>query len=678
MQHLFHNSQGKEEWRCKWCRQNYQLSGGNHAIKRHLNEYHQIFEDSSADTRAKNIQINIENAMTAAAAYPQKRRKLNDSDGGTLPLDGDVIEVLYVKFIVACNIPLRLVECPEVRAFISYLNKDVDRWLNTSHHTIREWVMRQFKNEKAVAKIRLQKARSKIHISLDIWTSTNNKGIMGITAVYIEEEGQLDHTVLAVKEIEGNHQGENLAPLVMEVIKDWEIAEKLGYFVMDNASNNDTMMRWISKGKLANSVYFDSILLKTLEMLHEYGIQYDSQHHRLRCQGHVLNLSVNSFLYVTDSDYLEEDDDVPGQLKQSLKDIKKWRKFGPIGKLHNIVVDIQSSAIRMQEFLILSRGTRPVRDNKTRWNSMEAMIKRSITSPVFEAIRKYVQRHITEDLAKDELTDADWSVLRDIHEFLDRLLQTTLALESHNSTLDKVLPAMDFVLEQFEVFKEKHKYHPMLGPMFDSGWAKMDKYYTLTDESPAYLAAIILNPNFKWQYIQSNWKLDWLPRARTMMEEFWQSYKLQTSSISTPTLIPEPTQGLGQALASSSNNEFNIWMRRHQSVPNLDDEYARYCASDCTYDVDPRSWWLEKTQQASFPNLSKMALDILSIPAMSADPERLFSSAKLCLTDLRNKLGIDILEAFECLKSWYKIKAFREESKWREEIFGKEAQLLPN
>lgn len=124
------------------------------------------------------------------------------------------------------------------------------------------------------------------------------------------------------------------------------------------------------------------------------------------------------------------------------------------------------------------------------------------------------------------------------------------------------------------------------------------------------------------------------------MEEFWQSYKLQTSSISTPTLIPEPTQGLGQVLASSSSNEFNIWIRRHQSVPNIEDEYARYCASDCTYDIDRRSWWLEKTQhwlslsqQASFPNLSKMALDILSIPAMSADPERLFSSAKLGSTE---------------------------------------------
>jgi hypothetical protein len=93
-----------------------------------------------------------------------------------------------------------------------------------------------------------------------------------------------------------------------------------------------------------------------------------------------------------------------------------------------------------------------------------------------------------------------------------------MALESHNSTLDTVLPAMDFVLEQFEVFKD----HPFLGPMFDSGWAKMDKYYTLTDES----RAIILNPNFKWQYIQSNWKLDWLPRTRTMMEEFWHASNL--------------------------------------------------------------------------------------------------------------------------------------------------------
>ena len=67
--------------------------------------------------------------------------------------------------------------------------------------------------------------------------------------------------------------------------------------------------------------------------------------------------------------------------------------------------------------------------------------------------------------------------------------------------------------------------------------------------------------------------------------------------------------------------------------------------------MDSRSWWLEKTQQISYPNLSRMALDILSIPAMSADPERLFSSAKLLISDLRNKLSMDIIKAFKYLKS---------------------------
>ena len=47
-----------------------------------------------------------------------------------------------------------------------------------------------------------------------------------------------------------------------------------------------------------------------------------------------------------------------------------------------------------------------------------------------------------------------------------------------------------------------------------------------------------------------------------------------------------------------------------------------------------------------------MALDILSIPAMSAEPERLFSGAKITITDCRNRLGIKSIEAIECLKSW--------------------------
>jgi hypothetical protein len=45
-----------------------------------------------------------------------------------------------------------------------------------------------------------------------------------------------------------------------------------------------------------------------------------------------------------------------------------------------------------------------------------------------------------------------------------------------------------------------------------------------------------------------------------------------------------------------------------------------------------------------------MALDILTILAMSAVPECLFSSANITISDRRNRLYSDTIEAIECLK----------------------------
>jgi len=53
------------------------------------------------------------------------------------------------------------------------------------------------------------------------------------------------------------------------------------------------------------------------------------------------------------------------------------------------------------------------------------------------------------------------------------------------------------------------------------------------------------------------------------------------------------------------------------------------------------------------PDLARFALDMLAIPAMSAECERVFSSAKHLITDARNRLNPDIIEANECLKHWF-------------------------
>jgi hypothetical protein len=49
-----------------------------------------------------------------------------------------------------------------------------------------------------------------------------------------------------------------------------------------------------------------------------------------------------------------------------------------------------------------------------------------------------------------------------------------------------------------------------------------------------------------------------------------------------------------------------------------------------------------------------MARDIFSIPGMSAEVERLFSSTKLMIPDHRNRVKPELVEAGECIRSWAK------------------------
>jgi hypothetical protein len=58
---------------------------------------------------------------------------------------------------------------------------------------------------------------------------------------------------------------------------------------------------------------------------------------------------------------------------------------------------------------------------------------------------------------------------------------------------------------------------------------------------------------------------------------------------------------------------------------------------------------LWKAHAKMFPRLAQLARDIFSIPAMSAEVERLFSSTKLMLPPTRNLLQPNGIEAGECI-----------------------------
>ena len=78
-------------------------------------------------------------------------------------------------------------------------------------------------------------------------------------------------------------------------------------------------------------------------------------------------------------------------------------------------------------------------------------------------------------------------------------------------------------------------------------------------------------------------------------------------------------------------------------------------------DISAIEWWLLLEQRQRLPLLSKMAIDIYSIPPMSSEPERVFSGTKHTISDQRCSLKIEAIELLECLKSWFRIGIFTQE-----------------
>jgi hAT family C-terminal dimerisation region len=73
---------------------------------------------------------------------------------------------------------------------------------------------------------------------------------------------------------------------------------------------------------------------------------------------------------------------------------------------------------------------------------------------------------------------------------------------------------------------------------------------------------------------------------------------------------------------------------RSVTRPASEDEYEDYNSQE-SYEPGKKgalAWWYQDTQRQRWPRLSLMAIDILSIPPMSDELERVFSGARRTVT----------------------------------------------
>ena len=289
-----------------------------------------------------------------------------------------------------------------------------------------------------------------------------------------------------------------------------------------------------------------------------------------------------------------------------------------------------------------------VADNATRWNSTYSMIYRALK--LRPQIRTFCLMNI-DDLETDTLSSNEWDVLEEIESILEPFHMVTKRLEGnnkegHHGSIWEALPAVELLLRHLETLKEVHT-TGYIAICVNLAWTKLEEYYKRMDVAPAYAVALFLHPKFRFDYFKKRWTTKTLkPYQKPTLLAIRKLFDTQYRNSMTETAL----QALDAENEEEEEDIFTAFLNEDIRPKDEFDAYINGSTIAVKKDFNLIQWWAS----SGSPQLTNMAFDMLSIPAMSSETERVFSGAKLTISPSRNRLSEDIIEATECLNRWYK------------------------
>ena len=327
-------------WLCHLCWDNKRImvmsASNTTRANKHLLEKHRI--RGGKQTEEAEEEENSDTAQAVSVTRSVLQQQIHGAHQRPRQITIDRVILTLIQWIILAHIALSCVEMKAFQELLRMLNPVVFEYIYTSGKSVRSFILKEFHHRRLGVVDELQSARSKIHLSFDLWSSPNALSLCGVVAHYLTAGLQSRAILIGLRRVKGAHSGENIAEAILQLISEYGIAEKVGYFQADNAGNNDTCVQAI----------LDVISPTT-----------QAAHRRLRCYGHVINLAAKAFLFGDDPDAFELEIENLEKLKLEIRHerelLAQWRKKGPVGKLHNIVIWIRRTPQRRDSFLELSK-----------------------------------------------------------------------------------------------------------------------------------------------------------------------------------------------------------------------------------------------------------------------------------------------------------------------------------
>ncbi|KAF7443136.1 Dimer-Tnp-hAT domain containing protein [Pyrenophora tritici-repentis] len=571
------------------------------------------------------------------------------------------------------NLPMELLARPSFREMISLANPEAEAALWVSPRSVATYAMRLFQYMQPQIVCALSEAASKIHISFDGWTTKGGKrGFFGVVAHFANASGVIQDLPIALPHLAGSHTGDAIADTIKRTLQEYSIgSDKLGYFVLDNAANNDTAVS---------------------SLAHAYD--FNAAHRRLRCGPHTLNLIGQAIIFGSNQEAYNNNNDE--QLQTEEVYMQEWRQEGPLGVLIDVINHIKTPQQHeiFRSFQTAANAELPARERLhvlepvkpvvTRWNSYYAAFKRA--TQLQAAYNSYAEHYINALSLEDRracqrgnklpeapswmrstgLTAADWAVITEYQDCLEPLKLATEKLEGRGKAgkygaIYETIPVFEYVLGALEARTRSYEqvdFNPPDAPEdhlfvnLRAAWSKANDYYNKLDRSPAYYAATCLHPYYKY-YCENSWvdKPEWLTSANAGFLQLWQSYKPQRTRPLSQTTAKPRHRGIDDVIGAL------VRRNKAQVEAAHDDEYERWRTQEPEWtseqylsDGHPVKYWIQL--RSKYPCLSQFAIDILTIPASSCDCERLFSELGDLLEPRRRALGSELLAALQLVRSW--------------------------
>ncbi|KAI8401188.1 hypothetical protein FOFC_18057 [Fusarium oxysporum] len=282
-----------EIWYCKHCdstKKPNSITTNLSRARKHLRDFHGIRVIEHVErSDLKKQQHGTITDLFGRQEERQASRDLTEEKYLANAINIPAFEEALARLLAVRNIAHTFIEYPEFHAVIlscNYMARDV---LLRSRRAVPKLLKKTFAQHKQGLVKKLHNSLSSmVHFTIDMWTSSEQKAAyQAIVVHFVDAETRgVAQALLSLREFKGSHNGKLQAKAFLEVVEEYDLRGKVGYFTMDNHDANDAMLDDIAKE-------IDGL---------------DPVARRLRCSGHIMNLIVQAFLFRSKAKKIQDDE----------------------------------------------------------------------------------------------------------------------------------------------------------------------------------------------------------------------------------------------------------------------------------------------------------------------------------------------------------------------------------